>query len=131
MLQKDKIINQNLVRYAKAERDVLSIVNHPFMVKLNFAFQNESKLFLVMDYCSGGDLGKLLCKKKKLTEELARIYICEVLLALEALHKAMIIFRDLKPDNVVLDEEGHALLTDFGLSKQGMENNLTNSFCGF
>lgn len=101
------------------------------MVKLNFAFQNESKLFLVMDYCSGGDLGKLLSKKKKLTEELARIYICEILLALEALHKAMIIFRDLKPDNVVLDEEGHALLTDFGLSKQGMENNLTNSFCGF
>ena len=53
VLQKDKILNQNLVRYAKAERDVLSIVNHPFMVKLNYAFQNESKLFLVMDYCPG------------------------------------------------------------------------------
>lgn len=53
VLQKDKIINQNLVRYAKAERDVLSIVNHPFMVKLNYAFQSETKLFLVMDYCPG------------------------------------------------------------------------------
>lgn len=100
------------------------------MVKLNFAFQNETKLFLVMDYCSGGDLGKLLSKKKKFPEDLARLYISEILLALEALHRSMIIFRDLKPDNVVLDEEGHALLTDFGLSKQGMENNLTQSFCG-
>jgi serine/threonine protein kinase len=62
-------------------------------------------------------LGKALCREKRFTEDRARIYLAEVLLALEDLHKRDIIFRDLKPDNVVLDEDGHALLTDFGLSK--------------
>lgn len=108
VLQKDRIINQNLVRYAKTERNIMSIMNHPFIVKLNFAFQNEKRLFLVMDYCHGykiivrnlihiiiirGDLGKLLNRVKKIDEEVAKIYICEVLLALEALHKNMIVFR--------------------------------------
>jgi serine/threonine protein kinase len=78
-------------------------MNHPFIVGLNYAFQTESKLFLVMDYCPGGDLGKLLAKKKALKEEEVRLYISELILAFEALHKNMIVFRDLKPDNVVLD----------------------------
>ncbi len=93
VLQKERIINQNLVRYAQTERDILSIMNHPFIVKLNFAFQNEKRLFLVMDYCPGGDLGKHLGKVKKVEESVAKIYISEVLLALEALHKNMIVFR--------------------------------------
>lgn len=62
---------------------------------------------------------------------MARFYLCEVLLALEALHDKEIIFRDLKPDNIVIDSEGHARLTDFGLSKKGIVDNLTNSFCGY
>jgi len=85
------------------ERNVLSAMNHPFIVRLNYAFQNETKLFLVMDYCPGGDLGKLLSKRKALPEDEARMYISELILAFEALHKNMIVFRDLKPDNVVLD----------------------------
>ena len=80
-------------------------------------------MFLILDYCPGGDLGKVLIREKRLTEERARIYLAEVLLALEDLHKRDIIFRDLKPDNVVLDEEGHVLLTDFGLSKEGVLDN--------
>ena len=80
--------------------------------------------------CSG-DLGHVLLREKKISEERARIYIAEVVLALEHLHKKDIIFRDLKPDNVVLDEDGHALLTDFGLSKEGVEDNFSaQSFCG-
>lgn len=75
VLSKDKILGKNLVRYAMTERNVLSAMNHPFIVKLNYAFQNETKLFLVMDYCPGGDLGKLLVKKKMLTEDEARMYI--------------------------------------------------------
>jgi serine/threonine protein kinase len=67
VLSKDKILGKNLVRYAMTERNVLSAMNHPFIVKLNYAFQNDTKLFLVMDYCPGGDLGKLLSKKKALS----------------------------------------------------------------
>ncbi len=93
VLQKERIINQNLIRYAQTERDILSIMNHPFIVKLNFAFQNEKRLFLVMDYCAGGDLGKHLGKVKKVEEAVAKIYVSEVLLGLEALHKNMIVFR--------------------------------------
>lgn len=84
-----------------------------------------------MDFCPGGDLSKLLDIKKKLSEEEAKIYVAEILLAIECLHKNNIIFRDLKPENVVLDSEGHALLTDFGLSKKGVsEEELNKSFCG-
>lgn len=70
-------------------------------------------------------------REKKLSEERAKLYITEIILALEELHKKDIIFRDLKPDNVVLDSEGHAMLTDFGLSKEGVNNNTSaKSFCG-
>jgi len=78
-----------------------------------------------------GDLGHVLMREKRIVEDRARIYVAEVLLALEDLHKRDIIFRDLKPDNVVLDKNGHVLLTDFGLSKEGMMDNAsTNTFCG-
>ena len=76
-------------------------------------------------------MGKVITKEKRFTEDRARIYLAEILLALEDLHKRDIIFRDLKPDNVVLDADGHALLTDFGLSKEGvLDNQGARSFCG-
>lgn len=102
---------------------MLSYTRHPFIVGLNYAFQTRDKLFLILDYCPGGDLGKVITRERRLTEDRARIYLSEVLLALEDLHNRNIIFRDLKPDNVVLDEDGHALLTDFGLSKEGVLDN--------
>lgn len=78
---------------------------------------------MILEYCPGGDLGSVLKREKKLSEERAKLYLAEIILALEELHKKDIIFRDLKPDNVVLDAEGHAMLTDFGLSKEGVSNN--------
>lgn len=85
-----------------------------------------------MEYCPGGDLGDYLEAEDCFNEEKARFYISEVILAIEDLHKRGIIYRDLKPDNIVLDKEGHAKLADFGLSKEGMEkyDNFTKSFCG-
>ena len=131
ILHKKKIMGQNLVRYAKTERNVLSYFHHPFIVGLNAAFQTPEKLFLILDYCPGGDLGGVLSREKKFDEPRARCYLAEILLALQELHKRDIIFRDLKPDNVVIDEEGHALLTDFGLSKESvLDNNQAKSFCG-
>ena len=99
----------------------MSVMKHPFIVRLRYAFQTQDKLFLICDYCPGGDLSQYLEIERQFTEEKAKFYIKEILLALEALHERDIIFRDLKPDNVVLDEEGHALLTDFGLSKEGVQ----------
>jgi serine/threonine protein kinase len=116
-------MGQNLVKYAVTERNVLSYTKHPFIVGLNFAFQTHDKLFLILDYCPGGDLGKIIGRERRLTEDRARIYLAEIVLALEDLHNRDIIFRDLKPDNVVIDENGHALLTDFGLSKEGVLDN--------
>ena len=131
VLNKNLIMNQNIVKYAMTERNVLSITSHPFIVKLNYAFQTNDKLFLILDYCPGGDLAEHLLKEKRFKEQRAKIYLCEVILALGDLHKHDIIFRDLKPDNVVLDAKGHALLTDFGLSKEGVyDGNITKSFCG-
>lgn len=97
-------------------------MHHPFIVRLRYAFQTEDKLFFICDYCPGGDLSQYLEIERQFTEEKAKTYIQEILLAIEALHERDIIFRDLKPDNVVLDEQGHALLTDFGLSKEGVQN---------
>lgn len=131
VLSKDRIMGQNIVKYAMTERNVLSITNHPFIVKLNYAFQTSDKLFLILDYCPGGDLAEHLAKENRFTEDRAKIYLCEIILALEDLHKRDVIYRDLKPDNVVLDNQGHALLTDFGLSKEGvLDSRSAKSFCG-
>jgi len=107
-------------------------MRHPFIVNLNYAFQTKTKLFLILDFCPGGDLGKIIAHERRFTEDRARLYIAEILLALQDLHKRDIIYRDLKPDNVVLDNDGHALLTDFGLSKEGVleVNKGAKSFCG-
>ena len=131
MLSKDKIFGQNLLVYAYAERNVQAIVCHPFIVKMHCAFQTSKKLFLVMDYCPAGDLGTILQREHKFTKDRAKAYLCEILLALQELHNHEIIYRDLKPDNIVMDADGHALLTDFGLSKQGIrDRDNTKSFCG-
>jgi len=113
-------MKHNLIKYALTERNVLSLTDHPFIVKLNWAFQTAEKLFLILDYAPGGDLGEHLQKERRFTEERAKIYLAEIILALEDLHKRDIIFRDLKPDNIVLSPDGHAMLTDFGLSKEGV-----------
>ena len=132
VLSKNKVISQNMVRYAMTERSVLGELEHPFIVRLRHAFQTSDYLFLILDYCPGGDLSDHLRNEGRFSEERARFYACEIVLALEALHSRDILFRDLKPDNVVLDSEGHALLTDFGLSKEGIEHAAegTSSFCG-
>eukprot|EP00826_Nyctotherus_ovalis_P024191 TRINITY_DN1874_c0_g1_i3.p1 TRINITY_DN1874_c0_g1~~TRINITY_DN1874_c0_g1_i3.p1 ORF type:complete len:656 (-),score=158.71 TRINITY_DN1874_c0_g1_i3:158-2125(-) len=138
-LSKAKFLSHNLLKYAKAERDVMTRSRHPFIVALHYAFQTSNKLVFILDYCPGyylhidfrGDLGKMLRREKVMGEDRARLYLGEVLLALEFLHARDIIFRDLKPENVVLDRQGHAMLTDFGLSKEGVtDSTVTKTFCG-
>lgn len=87
---------------------------------------------MILDFCPGGDLGEVLEEKKRLPEDLVKNYLSEIILAIQDLHERDIIYRDLKPENIVIDSEGHAVLTDFGLSKEGIyeASQGTGSFCG-
>ena len=84
---------------------------------MRYSFQTPEKLFMILDYAAGGNMSRALHKERKFTEEKACLYLAEILLALEDLHKRDIIYRDLKPDNVMLTREGHVKLTDFGVCK--------------
>lgn len=132
VLSKQKIFGDNLKRYAITERNVLSAIDHPFIVKLRYAFQNSEYLFLIMDYCPGGDLSEYLEMEGNFSEKRTKIYMAEIITAIEELHKNNIIFRDLKPENIILDAKGHAMLIDFGLSKENVysQNKGAKSFCG-
>ena len=123
ILNKKQIMGNNLVKYAKTERDVLTYTRHPFIVGLKYAFQTPEKLFLLLEYAPAGNMSRTLHKERRFAEDRAKLYLAEIILALEDLHKRDIIFRDLKPDNIVFDGDGHSLLTDFGLSKEGINTN--------
>jgi len=113
----------------KLERNILADVNHPFIVKLQYAFQTEGKLYLILDFLRGGDLFTRLSKEVMFTEEDVKFYLAELALALNHLHSVGIIYRDLKPENILLDSSGHIAVTDFGLCKEGVEEKAF-SFCG-
>lgn len=137
IINKHMIHNQKQIDHTLSERRILEQIKHPFIVQLYYAFQSDSKLYFVMDYCGGGDLFHRLGTKKQFSEEDTLFYICEIILALCALHSANIIYRDLKPENVLLDKNGHIRLADFGLAKIGKDNNMNgnnmvegNTFCG-
>ncbi|KAL7539430.1 hypothetical protein ACHAXR_009299 [Thalassiosira sp. AJA248-18] len=132
VLKKDNIIKRNQVEHTKTERSVLGYVKHPFIVGLNMAFQSKDKLYFVLDYCAGGELFFHLGKVGKFSEQRACFYAAEITLAIDYVHGLDIVYRDLKPENVLLDSRGHVRLTDFGLSKEGISNSSSgaNSFCG-
>lgn len=117
IMEKAQMKTSDLVASTKSERDILTILNHPFIVSLHGAFQTRSKLYLLMDYVCGGELFLHINKQGIFMEGQARMYIGEIILALEYLHSHGIIHRDLKPENVLLGADGHVILTDFGLSK--------------
>lgn len=114
----------------KMERNILADVRHPFVVKLHYAFQTEGKLYLILNFLRGGDLFHRLSKEVMFTEEDVKFYLAELALALGHLHTLGIMYRDLKPENILLDADGHISLTDFGLSKEALEEKKAYSFCG-
>ncbi|XP_039625304.1 ribosomal protein S6 kinase alpha-4 [Polypterus senegalus] len=134
VLKKAAIVQKaKTTEHTKTERQVLEHIRQsPFLVTLHYAFQTQSKLHLILDYVSGGEMFTHLYQRDHFTEDEVRIYIGEIILALEHLHKLGIIYRDIKLENILLDSEGHIVLTDFGLSKEflGEESERTYSFCG-
>eukprot|EP00468_Gymnochlora_sp_CCMP2014_P013760 CAMPEP_0167753576 /NCGR_PEP_ID=MMETSP0110_2-20121227/7792_1 /TAXON_ID=629695 /ORGANISM="Gymnochlora sp., Strain CCMP2014" /LENGTH=351 /DNA_ID=CAMNT_0007639361 /DNA_START=60 /DNA_END=1115 /DNA_ORIENTATION=+ len=131
VLKKEHLQKRNQITHTKTERKVLQDINHPFIVSLRYAFQTEARLYMVLDYFTGGELFFHLKNGGRFTIERGMFYCAELTCALECLHDNDIIYRDLKPENVLLDEEGHVRLTDFGLSKSSVVGNtLTHTFCG-
>ncbi|KAL4915288.1 kinase-like domain-containing protein [Aspergillus aurantiobrunneus] len=117
-------VHKKLVEQTKTERTILESVNrHPFVVKLFYAFQDHERLYLVLEYAQGGELFSHLAMERMFDEDSAAFYMAEMVLALEHLHQNVgVIYRDLKPENCLLDREGHLLLTDFGLSKIAVDD---------
>lgn len=127
MLKKDDMVRKNMVEHVMAERDIMAGNNNSFVVKLYYAFQSEKYLYLVMEYLNGGDLASLLQNLQYFDENMTRQYIAETVLALEYLHARDIIHRDLKPDNMLIGNDGHVKLTDFGLSNLGLLDDSTST----
>ncbi|WVZ56828.1 hypothetical protein U9M48_007304 [Paspalum notatum var. saurae] len=130
VMRKDKVVEKNHAEYMKAERDILTKVDHPFVVQLRYSFQTKYRLYLVLDFINGGHLFFQLYQQGLFREELARIYTAEIVSAVAHLHANGIMHRDLKPENILLDADGHAMLTDFGVAKEFDENTRSNSMCG-
>ncbi|XP_077995171.1 ribosomal protein S6 kinase beta-1-like [Glandiceps talaboti] len=132
VLKKASIVrNAKDTAHTKAERNILEAVKHPFIVDLLYAFQTGGKLYLILEYLSGGELFMHLEREGIFLEDVACFYLSEIVLALEHLHTQGIIYRDLKPENIMLDAQGHVVLTDFGLCKESVEDGtMTHTFCG-
>ncbi|KAL5697331.1 non-specific serine/threonine protein kinase [Ranunculus cassubicifolius] len=116
-LKKSEMLRRGQVEHVKAERNLLAEVDSNCIVKLYCSFQDEEFLYLIMEYLPGGDMMTLLMRKDTLTEDEARFYVGETVLAIESIHKHNYIHRDIKPDNLLLDKFGHMKLSDFGLCK--------------
>nr|AML77505.1 putative LOV domain-containing protein [Bauhinia tomentosa] len=117
-MEKSVMLNRNKVHRACIEREIISLLDHPFLPTLYASFQTSTHVCLITDFCSGGELFAVLDKQpmKSFKEESARFYAAEVVIGLEYLHCLGIVYRDLKPENILLHKDGHVVLTDFDLS---------------
>lgn len=116
-LRKADMLRKEQVNHAWSERHVLVAADHRFVCQLCYAFQNKDHLYLVMEFLPGGDLMTLLIERDTLSEADARFYIAEMVVAIDTIHKLGFIHRDVKPDNLLIDKDGHLKLSDFGLCK--------------
>merc|ERR1719433_1428901 len=117
MMKKKEMIAKHQVSHIKAERDLLAAADNTWLVKLLYSFQDDTWLYLVMEYCAGGDLMTILMRDDILSETSTRFYMSELAMAINSVHELKFVHRDLKPDNVLISNTGHVKLSDFGLAK--------------
>ena len=125
VLKKEQLVARKQVAHTKTERKVLEEISSPFIVSLRYAFQTHNKLYMILDYFTGGELFFHLKAEGRFSEERARFYAAEIVLAIDILHQHTIAYRDLKPENVLLDTHGHVKLTDFGQTARSTTDQLT------
>ena len=131
VLKKSHILEKDHIDYMRVEREILTSVSHPFIVTLFNTFQTSSKLYMVMEFINGGHLFFQLYDQGLFTEDIARFFAAEMVLAVGHLHSLGFVHRDMKPENVLLGADGHLKVTDFGLAKCNMTDEpRTNSMCG-
>ena len=131
IIKKRNVEKKSQQSHIENEKNVLILMaGSPFFVKVHFIFQTETKLYFVIDYCPGGELFSLLQKRKRFSEEQARFYAGQLVLAIEKLHQKSILYRDLKPENVLIDVDGYIKITDFGLSRMNHTDDDARSICG-
>jgi len=117
MMRKKEMIAKKQVTHIRAERNLLAAADNTWLVKLHFSFQDDTFLYLVMEYCAGGDLMTILMREDILSEPCTKFYMAELALAIKSVHDLKFVHRDLKPDNVLISTTGHVKLSDFGLAK--------------
>jgi len=131
ILKKGVIAARGEIEHTRTEQSVLSKLDHPFLAKLHWSFQTDENLYFVMDFINGGELFHHLSIEKRFTEDRAKFYTAEIISGMEYLHSHGVIYRDLKPENLLLSHKGHVIMTDFGLSKEGLYyDERTSTFCG-
>ncbi|KAF2357236.1 Protein kinase domain [Trinorchestia longiramus] len=133
MLSKRIISRRKETQHVLSERSVLiKVLHHPYLVQLHYAFTTRHKIFFVLDFVNGGELFFHLQRERVFSEPRATFYAAEICCALTYMHTKEIVYRDLKPENLLLDKEGHVVLTDFGLCKEGIQSSSsrTGTFCG-
>lgn len=131
VLLKSNVIDKNQVQHTNQERHIMAKVSHPYLLCLRCAFQTHKKLYMITDYCPGGELFFHFKKMQRFTEGMVRHYSSQIALALCHLHSNNIVYRDLKPENILLDIHGNCKITDYGLSKLNHKcNDFNSTFCG-
>jgi serine/threonine protein kinase len=129
LLKKAEILKLKQVEHIKSEKNILSMISHPFIVNMFHSFKDETRLYMILEYVIGGELFSQLRKVGRFNKNTSQFYAAQIVLALEYLHDKNIVYRDLKPENLLIDRKGNMKITDFGFAKELVDQR-TWTLCG-